>query len=198
MTWTLAHPETVSQPAVVLGFDLLSSNLPLDVAWPVLVANAVAWLTGPPAAVPVPAGAEIELPVPPGVEGLEVVPPSGDPIRLDAANPRLRLDQVGVWRPRHVGPAEAVAALPPLDPIAVNAVPEEGDLSREPPTDVPGTGQGGGASQARDGRDVVGPGILAGVLALLCAEWAHSHGIRPLALLRRRRAQRIARVRQRV
>ncbi len=170
------------QPAVVLGFDLLASNLPLDVAWPVLVANTVTWLTGPPAAAPLTVGAEVDLTVPAGAEGAEVVPPSGEPVRLDPADPRVRLDQVGIWRPRWFGD-------PPPDPIAVNAVAEEGDLTRAPAADVPAEPGGQPAAAPRDGRSVLGSGILAVALALLCAEWASSHGVRPLAWLRRRRVR---------
>lgn len=173
------------QPAAVLGFDLLASNLPLDVAWPVLVANTVTWLTGPPAAVPLTVGAEVDLAVPQGAERVEVVPPSGDPVQLDPADPRLRLDQVGIWQPRWEG----------ADPIAVNALAEEGDLAREPAADIPAVEDSPAAAASTQGRSVIGSGILVAALVLLCAEWASTHGVRPLAALRRRRTRRISRAR---
>jgi hypothetical protein len=184
------------QPVVALGFDLLASNLPLDVAWPVLVANTVTWLTGPPASAPLAAGSQVEVAVPQGVTGVEVVPPSGESLLVDAASPRFRADQVGVWETRWLGPAEVTEALPPPVPVAVNAVPEEGDLSRPAPADVaPATPQpADGAPAPAGGRRVLGPGILAAVLALLCAEWAHANGVRPLAALRNRRARRLRRL----
>jgi hypothetical protein len=191
----IAAGRLAGQPVVHLAFDLLESNLPLEVAWPVFTANAVAWLAGSPAVAPVTAGAEIDLALPADVTGVEVTPPAGDPVRLDAVSPRLRVDQVGVWTPRWLGPAEVVAAAPPPAPIAVNAVPEEGDLSRPgPPAD--GAGAGGtaaGAATSATGRRVTGSGILVAVLVFLLAEWAAAHGVRPLRWLRRRRAGRVGR-----
>lgn len=178
------------QPVVVLGFDLLASNLPLDVAWPVFVANTVSWLTGPPASAPVVAGADVELNVPQGAAGVAVTPPTGTPLRLDAAAPRFRADQVGVWLVAWTAPEAVLDTLVPPPPVAVNAVPEEGDLSRPPALDIPSALQAAPGAPAAEGRRSIGPGILAVVLVLLCTEWAHAHGVRPLAALRRRRAAR--------
>ncbi len=90
-------------PVVLLTFDLLQSNLPLQPAWPVFVANAVSWLAGPPVTVPAVAGATVTLPAPAGTTEVVATPPGGAPVRLDAANPRLTVDTVGVWHLAYEG-----------------------------------------------------------------------------------------------
>lgn len=178
-------------PVVYLAFDLAESNLPLQPAWPVLVANTLTWLTGPPAPAPLTAGDEVALDVPEGVRALRVHPPSGDPIVVDPARPRLALDQVGLWRVDHEGPRELVDALAPAPAMAVNMAPDEGDLARAHPD--PDTDAAAAAAQpARDapgtppaeGRRVLGPGLLAVAVVLLLVEWAGAHGVHPLRRLR--------------
>lgn len=171
-------------PTVLLGFDLLASNLPLETAWPVLVANLASWLAGPPAATPATAGTTLTLPTPPGTEAIAVEPPSGDPITLDAAGPRLTVDQVGVWRLTYEGPV----AEPPLREIAVNADPAESDLARARPDPVEERGDRDErrAAVAAEGRRQLGRELLLAVLALVLAEWLWTHAVRPW---RRRRRQ---------
>ncbi len=182
-------------PVVYFGFDLLQSNLPLEVAWPVLTANAVAWLTGPPAAAPVTAGSQTAPTAPVGVTGIEVTPPGGPPVPLDPARPQLTADRVGVWTVAYQAPPEILQTLPPPPPIAVNADPAEGDLSRPRPDPAAAQVTPGSAAPAAPsaGLRVFGREILAGVLALLVFEWAFSHGVRPLRWLRARRARRVGR-----
>lgn len=163
------------QPVVVVGFDLQASNLPLQVAWPVLVANTVSWLAGPPATPPAIAGDEHAFSLPPGVEGVEVQPPSGDPVRVESVAPRVALDEVGVWQASWLGPEEVTSGLADPLPVAVNADPAEGDLARDRTVVIANGATGGIESASVTGRRVYGPGILAAVLALALLEWVLSH-----------------------
>lgn len=171
-------------PVVVAGFDLLQSNLPLQPAWPVFVANATSWLAGPPASTPATAGTTLTLPTPTGTEAIRVAPPSGDPITLDVAGPRLTVDQVGVWRLAYEGPVSAV----PVTAVAVNPDPSESDLARARPDPVEARNDAEGAivAGASEGRRQLGQEVLVAVLLLVLAEWAWSQRLGPWR--RRRRA----------
>lgn len=170
-------------PTLLIGFDLLRSNLPLQAGWPVLAANAMSWLAGPPSTVPVTAGSTVTLAVPPGTTAIAVSPPAGDTIRLDPASPRLTVDQAGLWRLTY----EGEGAEPGIPALAVNPSPDEGDLARggvaqdsphDPADPTP-------SAPPSTGRQPIGRLVLAGVLALALAEWVWVFGIRPW---RRRRA----------
>ncbi len=164
-------------PVVYLGFDLLASNLPLQVAWPVLMANTVTWLAGPPAATPATAGTTVTLPVPPGAEAVVVSPPAGQPTRLPPASPQLRVDVPGVWRVTYEGDAAAEAA--PVA-VAVNPDPGESDLARGRPQPLgSGESQRAGTPAPSSGRRVLGPSLLVIPLALLLLEWLVPPGARP-------------------
>lgn len=171
-------------PVILVAFDLLQSNLPLQTAWPVFVANAASWLAGPPAAPPATAGITLTLPTPVGTEAIAIEPPSGEPLSLDVAGPRLTVDQVGVWRLTYEGPV----AEPPLREIAVNADPAESDLARERPDPVEERGHLDArvAAGASEGRRQLGQELLLAVLVLAIGEWVWTQGIRPW---RRRRRQ---------
>lgn len=157
-------------PVVYLTFDLLESNLPLQVAWPVLVANAVGWLTSPPAVAPLEVGEEARYAVPPAVQGIQVTPPTGDPILLDVARPRITADQVGLWSAAWTGDPEVVDVLPPPPAVAVNVPPSESDLVRDRPPPGGVTVSGGEPGEGT-GQRVLGRELLAGVLALLALNW---------------------------
>jgi len=170
-------------PTLLVGFDLLRSNLPLQAGWPVMVANAMSWLAGPPSTVPVTAGTTVTLTVPAGATAVAVSPPGGDVLRLDPASPRLTVDQAGLWRLVYEGDDVE----PGIPALAVNPNPDEGDLARggvaqDSPHDpaVPGA-----TAPPSTGRQPIGRLVLAGVLALAIAEWAWVFGVRPW---RRRRA----------
>jgi hypothetical protein len=158
-------------PVVQVTFDLLQSNLPLQVAWPVLVANTVSWLTAPPAMAPLQVGDEVRYAVPAGVSGVVLSPPDGgEEVRLDAAAPRTAVDRVGIWRARWDGPDEAVEALRPPPLVAVNAPLAESDLARDRPP-LGTTTVAGGTPTPGTGQRVLGRELLAGVLVLLLADW---------------------------
>lgn len=173
-------------PAVALGFDLLESNLPVTATWPVLVANAVTWLAGPPATVPAQVGTTVTVPVVTGATAVIVTSPSGLERTLDPSSPRLTVDEVGLWRLAWTGAED----LPPGPPaIAVNPVGAEGDLARPAPAPMTTGAEGGDtAGDPSEGRDPVGRYVLVAVLVLAVAEWVWAHGVRP-----RLRAARAAR-----
>ncbi|MBW3664641.1 MAG: BatA and WFA domain-containing protein [Actinobacteria bacterium] len=160
-------------PVVLVGFDLLQSNLPLLTAWPVFVANAVSWLAGPPATAPAIAGSTVALPADaPGADGdgaITVAPPSGDPVSVDPLRPQLLVDQVGVWRIE--GGSDAAPAA-----IAVNAEPTEADLSRARPDPVEARAEADVVrSGAAEGRRSFAPWLVLAVAVLAAAEWLWVH-----------------------
>ena len=71
----------------VLAFDLRQSDLPLQVAWPILVANLSGELLGRDASTlqPVEPGAPVELVLPPGSAGMRVTAPDGTVTELEPA-----------------------------------------------------------------------------------------------------------------
>ena len=128
-------------PVVYLPFALGDSNLPLQVAWPVLVANAVNVLAGPPTSAPAVAGTSATVPVPVGATAVEVEAPGGHVHRLDPVRPQVRVDIPGVWQIRY---PDAVGPVPDAV-LAVNTDPEESDLSRGRPQPIEAQGDRTGA-----------------------------------------------------
>jgi hypothetical protein len=116
-----------------------------------------------------------------------VSPPAGAPIVVDAAAPRLTVDQVGLWRLAYAGAdGDATAAGPAA--LAVNPVASEGDLARPAPQPaaVPDGDDGETAGPApAEGRQPVGRPLLVAVLVLAVGEWLWAFVVRPW---RRRRA----------
>lgn len=182
-------------PLVALAFDLRASNLPLQPAWPILVANALNWLVGPPSVVPATAGQSVTL-TSADAARLAVSPPSGDVLVLDAAAATFTADQVGLWR-AVAQDAEGQAIADDEEVLAVNADPSEGDLSRRKPDLVTaGAREGDEASAPSEGRRPLhGPLILV-ALGMAAADLAWTWGLRPLRR-RRRTGQRLAAVRGR-
>lgn len=180
-------------PVAYLTFDLAESNLPLHVAWPVFVANAVTWLTAPPALAPLEVGQEAVFTLPAGVEGVEVVDPAGGVHRLDALRPRLVVDRIGLWQAAWTGQDDAVAAARPPPPLPVNAPASESDLARPHP--LPGEDATGDPRrdpeqlEATRGERTFGRELLAGALLLLLAD----AGLRLRRTGRPRRSRGVAR-----
>lgn len=75
-----AHGEAGGTRAVVLGFDLQQTDLPLRPAFPVLVQNIVNWLLPPDLGIPaaVKAGEEVAVTALPLAEIIEVTGPDGE------------------------------------------------------------------------------------------------------------------------
>jgi hypothetical protein len=161
-------------PVLYLTFDLLESNLPLQVAWPVLVANAVSWLTAPPAAAPLQVGDEARFTLPPGADGVLITPPSGEPHVLDPLRPRVTVDEVGIWTAAWTG--DAAAALPAPAAIAVNVPLAESDLARDRPQPA-GVFTAPAAVEEGTGLRVLGRELLVGALVLLLLNWLLGPGM---------------------
>ena len=173
-------------PVVYLPFRLNDSNLPLQVAWPVLMANSVTWLAGPPVTAPVTAGTVATVPVPAGVTGVEIRPPGGEVQRLDPARPQVRVDAPGAWQVTYSPPELAEPAV-----LAVNVDPEESDLARGRPKPLEAPGQRSGAvpGDPSQGRRSLAPFVLAAVLVLLVVEWVSGPRVAARTLGQSRRSR---------
>lgn len=77
--------EVEGQPAIVLAFDLAQSNLPRRVAFPILIANAVAELAPSPLPPSVPLGDPLEYRPRAGAATIRIAPPGGEPVDLSLA-----------------------------------------------------------------------------------------------------------------
>lgn len=154
-------------PVVYLPFALGDSNLPLQVAWPVLVANTVSWLAGPPTTPPATAGTTVTVPIPPGATAAEIEGPAGEIRQLDLARPQVRVDLPGIWEIRYQGTtASAAESL-----LAVNTDPAESDLARGRPTPVEAQGDRTGTPEPpSSGRRSLSPYLLIPPLVFLVAE----------------------------
>jgi Ca-activated chloride channel homolog len=176
-------------PAIVVPFDLTASDLPLRPAWPLLVANATAWLTGGGTGTgAVPAGSTVSLPLPPGTTAVTAFPPSGGDGRpVDPAAPSVLVDEVGVWRVVFAG---AVGPDAELD-LPVTTAPALGDLSRPRPDPVTSRvlDTDGGEAETVGVRSVAWPLVLVALL-LAVGEWVWTHGLRHRWHGRRRRRPR--------
>ena len=172
----IAAGNVDGRSVIHIGFDLRDSNLPLDVAWPVLVGNVLTELAGADARAPVVVGSEVQLQPPPGATAVELAPPSGQPRRLDRTRAVARLDRVGIWDVTWIGEEEALAAAESPLPLAVQPLPAESDLAR--PAPAASSDQGEGSVTTADGVRLVGSGLLGAVLVALLAEWAWAHGVR--------------------
>jgi Ca-activated chloride channel family protein len=93
-------------PTAVMAFEPRRSDLPLQVAFPILMANLAGELLGgsggPSDAVQ--PGAPVDLPIPSGASGLDVTRPDGSVVRVEPSTPGsgaatfTATDQLGVYR----------------------------------------------------------------------------------------------------
>jgi hypothetical protein len=116
-------------PTAVLAFDLHQSDLPLQVAFPILVANVVGELFGQ-TADPIGArapGTPIELTMPAGAEGLRVTKPDGSvvdvPASLSGAGSVTfaQTDALGVYRVEVLGATTGAGSATPSSPGGATA-----------------------------------------------------------------------------
>jgi hypothetical protein len=130
----------------ILSFALYNSDLPLNVAFPLLMANLVEWLA-PGAATPAPAalaaGENLSFSVPDGVQSASVTRPDGSTVSLDAENGRFTFNdttQLGLYNLSWQG-ASATQSMP----FTVNLFsPQESNL--KPADNLPGLESAGGAN----------------------------------------------------
>ena len=110
-------------PTAVIAFDLRQSDLPLQVAWPILLSNVAGELlgTGTGTADPIAPATPVELALRPGVDGLRVTLPDASSRELAAAATGagtltfVDTHQLGVYRVEDLG-ADAVALESPVAP----------------------------------------------------------------------------------
>jgi hypothetical protein len=122
-------------PAAVLAFDLRQSDLPLQVAWPILAANLSGELLGlnTEATASVAPGAPVELALPSGATGLRITRPDGSAVEVPAGArgsstvTYVGTELLGVYRVEPIvpapSPASSAAALPAASPAIPSATP---------------------------------------------------------------------------
>ncbi len=166
-----------------LAFDLRESNLPVQVAFPLLLGNLVSWLTrgeGPDRAALV-AGNSLPLRVPGRATSFSVELPGGFKVERPAGRAVFdETDRAGFYRVRYLLGKASLGE----ETFAVNVPGSETSLSPRPVT---------GKLEGRDrpglrlsGLRAWGPGFLAAALVVLLAEWWLAHGRPGAGQLRRR------------
>ncbi len=165
--------EQGGRQVAVLAFDLRRSDLPLRVAFPLLVANvvdalapgrALGALAGDP-------GKPLAIPIPPQATALVVGLPDGQVERLAAAGGRALVADTGQLGIYDLAWQDAQGQAHAMGRLTVNLfLPEEADIAPRPALAISGTGPGatGDLPRARQEwwREA---GWVA--LALLLAEW---------------------------
>jgi hypothetical protein len=131
-------------PTAVLAFEPRRSDLPLQVAFPILVANLAGELMGggEPPSEPLAPGDPVELTIPEGASGLRIDRPDGSSHELVPGTPGARTvtyagtDLLGVYTvtPTGIGPAS----------------PSSGPPESPPPSAVASPGSGNGTSPGAD------------------------------------------------
>ena len=180
--------ETGGRRVAVLGFALHESDLPLQVAFPILVSNLVGYLAPGQGggANQLQPGQPLLVPVPPDATDVRITPPDGATVRVAPTNGQAifaETDALGIYRVTIVRPD-----LPATErAVAVNLM--NGTESRvEPRKQLPIFQSGGRAvaeSGERSGRSELWRWLAGLALALLVIEWLVYQ--RPaLALLRDR------------
>ena len=168
--------EADGRRVAVLAFDLHRSDLPLQVAFPLLLANLAGWLA-PGSGYEVPAqvdpGVAVSFSLPPGAESLQVTRPDGSVVRVVPSDGRAAFAdtaQLGLYQATWDG-AEGGEVW-----FAVNLFsPSESDV--RPAEQLPllaGAGDGAAASAQQARREWWRP-LAWLALGLLVAEWLVYH-----------------------
>jgi len=176
--------ETDGRRIAVLCFALHRSDLPLQVAFPLLIANLTGWLA-PGAGSNVPAqvapGDPLALPMPPEVETVRVTRPDGSVVRLEVENGQAIFAdtaQLGVYRAQwdqgEIGPSQADFAvnlfspqesrIQPASSLPITSISPQGQATEK--TSTAGSGQ----DNHRARREWWRP-LAFVALGLLVAEW---------------------------
>ncbi|MFM9968071.1 MAG: VWA domain-containing protein, partial [Burkholderiales bacterium] len=122
--------EEAHRKAILIGFDLFKADLPLRVAFPLLIGNGIRWLhqggidqqMGQ-----IAAGQPLLAPVPVGVESVTITTPSGKTVSQKVANGAVSFtdtDEVGIYS-LQAGKAEMLVAANLMDS-------EESDIAPRP------------------------------------------------------------------
>jgi hypothetical protein len=180
--------ETGGRRVAVLGFALHESDLPLQIAFPILFSNLVGYLAPGQggSANQLQPGQPLVVPVPPDTTEVRITPPGGTTVRVTPANGQAifaETDQLGIY-----GVAIVQPDLPPIErAVAVNLM-NSTESRVEPRKQLPIFQSGGRAVAAtgeRSGRSELWRWLAGLALALLVIEWLVYQ--RPaLALLRDR------------
>lgn len=180
--------ETSGRRVAVLGFALHESDLPLQIAFPILFSNLVGYLAPGQGggANQLQPGQPLVVPVPPDATEVRITPPGGATVRVTPANGQAifaETDQLGIYRVAIVRPN-----LPQAErAVAVNLM-NSTESRVEPRKQLPIFQSGGravAASGERSGRSELWRWLAGVALALLVIEWLVYQ--RPaLALLRQR------------
>ncbi len=132
--------ELGGRPAAVLAFEPRLSDLPLQVAFPILISNLAGELMGGSAA-PTQAidpGSPVSLPVPAGATGLSVTRPDGSAVELvpgtlgGGSVTFSQTDLLGVYTAVAIGPL-------PTGSVSPAATASAGPSGNETPSSVPGS-----------------------------------------------------------
>jgi Ca-activated chloride channel family protein len=173
--------EVDGRRVAVLAFDLSRSDLPLQVAFPLLLANLSAWLApsgGSDLPVQVPPGSAVSLAVPPNVDSeavslVRVTRPDGSRVQISVESGQAILAdtaQLGVYEVRWGDEGAAR--------FAVNLFsPQESDVRPADSLSLAGAGTGGeaGSEPEHGARREWWRPLAAVALALLIAEWLVYH-----------------------
>jgi Ca-activated chloride channel homolog len=130
-------------PTAVLAFDLRDSDLPLQVAWPILVTNLAGELLGIDQAAndPIAPASPVELALRPGVVGLHVTLPDGSSTELTpgasgaSSATFVSTTQLGIYRVEEI-PDPSASPSPSLAPLASSSP----DASASPGPSTAGIG----------------------------------------------------------
>lgn len=152
-----------ARPFAYIGFNLAESNMPIQVAFPVLGDRLVTDLTG--AAAP-PSDLRVGQTLPLALaEGATVEAPGGDRTAVPAGAAAPVVDRVGFWKITREGRPDVI--------VAVNADPAESVLAPADSLPVPARPPAPGERKPAGERPLL-PWIAAAVVMLLAAEFLFS------------------------
>jgi Ca-activated chloride channel homolog len=181
----VAAGETEDLRCVFLGFDLKDSNLPVRVAFPILMRNALQWLSSDPAgseAQSYAAGSPVRVRVPRGTETVTARLPDGTtqeiPVRPETPAPgeqRAEFDSITFDGTGRAGVYDFLAGDKVLERAAFNACdPEESDLTPSPTIALAEGKSAVAGGYVRSTRELW-RWLLAAAVLLLTAEWIVFH-----------------------
>jgi Ca-activated chloride channel homolog len=156
--------------ALLLGFALQDSDLPQRVAFPVLVANSLAWLGGE--AIAIRAGESLQVPAGAGASA-ELIGPHGHREVVQAESgmfPLPPLTRAGVYQLKTPSETRAIAVRP-ADSTA-GLIRPGGPSAAAPRADGPGDGRGAGLGPPVRTQLPVWPWLVLAAVAAASCEWA--------------------------
>jgi Ca-activated chloride channel homolog len=166
--------EIIGRSVAVLAFDLHHSDLPLQIAFPLLISNLTGWLApGSGAQIPnnIAPGSPISLTMPLGVDSAVVIRPDGSRVRITPEDGHLVFTdttQLGVYQVNWGG-IENIS-------FSVNLFsPQESDIKPADNLQVYGIETGDGEEQAGLARREWWRPLIFTALAIICVEWLVYH-----------------------